>query len=274
MRELVAKDVEEHELLGREKFRWCEVGSERDGRVDLAKERRGGEEGVEEVGASLARRREARAELEVASDERVADGLVQLGVVASRVNSYDTLMRLVVNRRVAHNIVREVVLRRPKRSALGAPLLRERTSTHQYFHGEEEARFWDHPLPVKDAPSQHLDLVGVTLALRRPLERSLAVSSSCPALLQTLQPLTNLDNAIPSALVDLGLLVGDVVEDVAHEGTVSGSNLVDDEVLVGVEVELVLGDEEARDGSTVPRLLEGKGISEAPSERGRRGNGP
>lgn len=109
-------------------------------------------------------------------------------------------------------------------------------STHDDLHGKEEARLVHDPVPLKDALPNDLDL-----ALMPPLPRLLPpqfrrtrISSlrprstrRRPTLLHPLQTFRNLDNPVPRAGVDFRFVRGEVIEDVAHQGAVSGPDLVD-----------------------------------------------
>lgn len=105
--ELIPEHVEQHKLLGWHELGLCQVGCERHQAPNLAQERA-------RVHGRIKRRRarggRACSEREVARDERVRHGLVQLGVVTRGVNRYVALERLVRLSRVAHNVVGEVVL--------------------------------------------------------------------------------------------------------------------------------------------------------------------
>jgi hypothetical protein len=64
------------------------------------------------------------------------------------------------------------------------------------------------------------------------------------------------------------MLLPDEIEDARHEGAVAGAHLVDDEVLVRIVSQFIIGNEAARDGAAVPRLAgDGWGVDD---QRGRR----
>lgn len=84
--ELVPEDVEEHELLRGEELGCGEVRGEGEDGEEFSEEGRGGEDGVEELGAPPGRVGSASAEAEVPRDEGVGDGLVELGKVAGGVD--------------------------------------------------------------------------------------------------------------------------------------------------------------------------------------------
>lgn len=71
---------------------------------------------------------------------------------------------------------------------------------------------------------------------------SSSVSSFQPCCLLLSQASTNLDNSIPSSLVHLGMLSLEKVQDILGQGSVSGSDFIDDEVLVGKVFEKILRD--------------------------------
>jgi hypothetical protein len=54
-------------------------------------------------------------------------------------------------------------------------------------------------------------------------------------------------------LVYLGVCVPDEVEDVQHQRTVPSAHLVDDQIMVRVEGQFVIGDQVARDRFSVMR---------------------
>lgn len=245
-RELVAENIEQHKLLSGEELGRGQIGSKRDGGRDLSEEGGCSEKGVEHGGATVLLR-EPLAQLEVPGDERIRHGLVQLGVVPRAVDRNYALERLVVQRRVAHHVMCKVVLCRVSSG-------QQERETNENFEREEEAGLGDDPLPVEYTPAQHLDLGRMPSALRSALHRSNSIAAGRPPPLQALKPLADLDDAVARALVHIGLLHRDVVQDVAHQSPVSRANLVNDQVLVGEQIELVLGDEEARNRPAIPRL--------------------
>lgn len=122
------------------------------------------------------------------------------------------------------------------------------------FQGQEEARARHVLVPVEDGLVHNLDLVGMPSRIR-------AVSQAL--LLQIGQLATDLDDTVARPLVDLGVAVSDVVKDVEHHGSVSGAHLVYDEVVVGVVVQLVVGDYEVGDGlAVIGRKELGRGVPE------------
>ena len=122
------------------------------------------------------------------------------------------------------------------------------------LQGQEEARARHVLVPIEDGLVHNLDLVGVS-------SRIGAVTQAL--LLQVGQLATDLDDAVARPLIDLGEAVSNVVEDVQHHGSVSGTHLVYDEIMVGVVVELVVGDYEVGDGLAVVGGEElGRGVPE------------
>lgn len=61
----------------------------------------------------------------------------------------------------------------------------------------------------------------------------------------------NFDDPVFGACVDVGFVDSDVVKNVAHEGSISGTDFVNDKVVVGVEVKFVIGDEVASESIAI-----------------------
>lgn len=74
--------------------------------------------------------------------------------------------------------------------------------------------------------------------------------------LQAREVATNLDDAVSSAVVHFGVALLDVVQDVAREGAIARTNLVDNEVLVGEVLEQVFRHETLSDSLPVPWLVQ------------------
>lgn len=69
----------------------------------------------------------------------------------------------------------------------------------------------------------------------------------------------DLDDVVLGASIDLRVNLADVVEDVEHEGAAAGAHLVDEQVVVRVRGQAVVGDEVARNGLAVVRAEELRG---------------
>lgn len=117
VRKLVPQDLEQFELPRRDKLGPRQVGRKGDGRIQATEEGELGEQSGD--GARRVRpragRRESRPEGEVPRQEGVRDRFVQLGIVPRRVDRDDALQRFVRVGRVAHHIMREVVLSAPEK---------------------------------------------------------------------------------------------------------------------------------------------------------------
>lgn len=119
------------------------------------------------------------------------------------------------------------------------------------LHGEEEAVRRHVLIPFKYGAVHNLDLVLVAARLGRGQEM---------AALQVGEAGGDFDDVVPRASVDLGVDLADVVEDVEHHGAAAGAHFVDEEIVVGVRRQPVVGDE-------VP----GHGLAVEGSEQLRRG---
>lgn len=117
----------------------------------------------------------------------------------------------------------------------------ERGGTHDDLHGEEEAGRGLACVPAENALVHYVHagvLVGELLAL------------------QAREVATNLNDAVSSAVVHFGVALLDVVQDIAREGAIARTNLVDNEVLVGEVLEQVFRHETLSDSLPVPWLVQ------------------
>lgn len=173
------------------------------------------------------------------TQEALHDGVEQRGIKLEEIAvdiDHDVALQGAVVAVVADHVVREVV---------------------GDFEREEEARVGDVGGPVEDALVDDLDLVRVG-------------GLGGVGALQARESVADLDDAVFGARVDVGVGGADVVEDVAHHGAVAGAELVDDEVAVGEEGELVVGDEITADCLAVVRLEElGRRVPELAGVGGR-----
>lgn len=110
------------------------------------------------------------------------------------------------------------------------------------LHGEEEARRGDVLVPLEDGLVDDFDLV--CMAARFGGGEEVAV-------LEGRKRGGDFDDVEFSAGVDLRVGGADVVEDVEHEGAASGAHFEDEQVVVGIRGQAVVGDEVARNGLAV-----------------------
>lgn len=95
----------------------------------------------------------------------------------------------------------------------------------EHLHGKEEAWRVHVGVPVKDGSIDDLDVVQMT----RCVERFFQI-----LVLEVGESGRNFNDSELRALVDLIVRVADEVQHVDHQRTVSGTHLVDDQVVVGV----------------------------------------
>lgn len=107
---------------------------------------------------------------------------------------------------------------------------------------KEEAGRGNIGVPVKDGAVDDLDLVQMATGGGRTLQM---------VDLQGGKGGRNFDNTELGALVDLGIRVADVVQNVDHQGPVSGAHLVYKQIVVGILRQLVIGDEISRNGLAI-----------------------
>lgn len=110
------------------------------------------------------------------------------------------------------------------------------------LHGEEEARRGDVLVPFEDGLVDDFDLVCVAARLGGGEE---------VAALKGGERRRDFDDVELCAGVDLRVGGADVVEDVEHEGAPSGAHFEDEQVVVRIRGEAVVGDEVAGNGLAV-----------------------
>ena len=144
--------------------------------------------------------------------------LVKLAVV---INQDDRLHGLLGNGVVTYAVMREVV---------------------KDFESEKAARGRDVGVPIENGAIDDFDVVFVSARRRRFRQlRGLKRSEGG----------RDLDDFELGPVVDFWVEIANVVEDVEHHGSVPGADLVDDEVVVGVIGELVVGDEVTGDSLAI-----------------------
>lgn len=161
------------------------------------------------------------------AQEASGDGVELAGVelveFALRINEHAALERDLGERIEAQAVVGEVV---------------------EDLESEEKARTRDVAVPVEDGLVDDFHLAPVAVGVQGAGE---------VMVLELGQGVGDFDDLEFGAGVDLRVGIADVVEDVEHEGAVAGSHLVDEEVMVGVERQLVVCDQVTRNGFTVVR---------------------
>lgn len=110
------------------------------------------------------------------------------------------------------------------------------------LHGEEEARRGDVLIPFEDGLVDDFDFICV--AARFGGGEEVAVLEGC-------EGGGDFDDVELGAGVDLRVGGADVVEDVEHEGASSGAHFEDEQVVVRIRGEAVVGDEVAGNGLAV-----------------------
>lgn len=112
------------------------------------------------------------------------------------------------------------------------------------LHGEEEARRGDILVPFEDGLVDDLDLVCVAARFGSGEEM---------AVLECRKGGGDFDDVEFGAGVDLRVSRADVVEDVEHECAAAGAHFEDEQVVVRIRGEAVVGDEIAGNGLAVER---------------------
>lgn len=144
------------------------------------------------------------------SRKRVELGVIVFVELARFANHHAALLRHLRLDVVANGIVREII---------------------EHLHGKEKAWRVYVRVPVKDGSIDDLDVVQMTCCVERLFQiLELEVGEGG----------RNFDDSELRALVDLVVCVADEVQHVYHERTVSGTHLVDNQVMVGVEGQLVI----------------------------------
>lgn len=161
---------------------------------------------------------------EVFLDQGVRDRGVNLCIIAFFIDRHHPLKRFLGDGIVADQVVRKVV---------------------EDFHTHKEAVVRNQSVPFKDALVD--DLNTPMTPGRIPDLLTLALTLG--------QLLGDLNDPVPCALVDRGLKLLDVVQDIHHQSSVSGAHLVDNQVLMWVVVELVFCHDVLGNRVSVPGLL-------------------
>ena len=115
------------------------------------------------------------------------------------------------------------------------------------FHGEEEAGRRDVLVPSEDRAVDDLNLVDMATRFGRSEE---------VVLLHCSERGRNFNDVELRTCVDLGVDFADVVEDIEHKGTSSGSHLIDEEVMVGISRQTIVIDEVPGDSLAIVRAEE------------------
>lgn len=163
---------------------------------------------------------------EVTRGHRIQHGAVELKEVVGFADQHDGLHGRLSRQVVADGVVGKVV---------------------EDLERQEEAWGRDRLRPVEDGLVDDFHLVEVAAAGGRPHQRRV---------LDFGQRVADLDDLVLRARVHVRVHVADVVEDVEHERAAAGAHFVDDQVVVRVRRQFVVGHKVAGNGLAVVRAEE------------------